>query len=135
MAGSRRNRCGGFFFLAFLTLFFSLFSLFCGTTEGAVKYVTRTGSGGKSGASWSDSLDEGGFRSALGGAQPGTEFWVARGRYRPVTSLGTVPAVARSASFALKTGVALYGGFAGTETSRDQRDPGQTSPCSPATSS
>ncbi|MDD4613461.1 MAG: right-handed parallel beta-helix repeat-containing protein [Synergistaceae bacterium] len=124
MAGSRRNRCGGFFFLAFLTLFFSLFSLFCGTTEGAVKYVTRTGSGGKSGASWSDSLDEGGFRSALDGAQPGTEFWVARGRYRPVTSLGTVPAVARSASFALKTGVALYGGFAGTETSRDQRDPG-----------
>ena len=42
---------------------------------------------------------------------------MAEGRYRPAVTLQ------RSASFVLKTGVALYGGFAGTETDRDQRDP------------
>lgn len=109
--------------LSFLTLFFSFFPLYSGTSEGAVKYVTRTGSGNKSGASWSDVLDEAGLRGALDSAASGTDFWVARGRYRPVTSLGGVPAVARSAFFPLKTGVALYGGFAGTEGSREQRNP------------
>ena len=124
MAGFRRKRCGVVLILSFLILSFSLFFSFSGMSEGAVKYVTRTGSGNKSGASWADALDEAGFRGALDSAVSGTEFWVARGRYRPVSSLGGAPAVARSAAFNLKTGVALYGGFAGTESSRDQRNPG-----------
>lgn len=124
MAGFRRKRCGVILFLSFLIVSFSFLSTFSGISEGAVKYVTRTGSGNKSGASWADALDEAGFRGAIDGAPPGTEFWVARGRYRPVTSLGGAPAAARSAAFQLKTGVALYGGFAGTEASREQRNPG-----------
>ena len=124
MAGFRRKRCGVVLYLSFLILSFSLFFSLSGMSEGAVKYVTRTGSGNKSGASWADALDEAGLRGALDSAVSGTEFWVARGRYRPVTGLGDAPAAARSAAFSLKTGVALFGGFAGTENSRDQRNPG-----------
>ena len=42
-------------------------------------------------------------------------IWVAQGTYYSGT--------ARSASFHLKHGVAVYGGFSGVETGRDQRDP------------
>lgn len=45
-----------------------------------------------------------------------TEIWVARGTYTP-SSTGD-----RLASFGLTRNIALYGGFVGDETSRDQRD-------------
>ncbi len=44
------------------------------------------------------------------------EVWVAKGTYLPTASAD------RRASFMLKSGLALYGGFAGAETERDQRD-------------
>ncbi len=48
------------------------------------------------------------------------EIWVGQGVYRPDTAgLGSP----RTASFRLVDGVGVYGGFAGTETDRDQRDP------------
>ncbi len=50
------------------------------------------------------------------------ELWVAAGTYKPTTVDPTVDPTARSATFQLKSGVALYGGFAGTESSRDARD-------------
>lgn len=45
------------------------------------------------------------------------EIWVARGRYRPS------PIGDRAARFTLRSGVAIYGGFAGTESERFERDP------------
>ena len=47
-------------------------------------------------------------------------IWIAEGTYLPTAELE--PGDARSASFSLVDGVSLYGGFAGTETSLDQRD-------------
>jgi hypothetical protein len=56
-------------------------------------------------------------QDALGTSVNGSEIWVSEGVYRPATSAN------RSATFLLNKGnVALHGGFAGTETSRDERD-------------
>jgi hypothetical protein len=57
------------------------------------------------------------LQSALKAAAPGDEIWVARGRY-----LSTTVSSNREATFALVEGTALYGGFNGTETTRDQRE-------------
>lgn len=48
------------------------------------------------------------------------EIWIADGTYLPA---GAGEPMAHLASFHLRSGVALLGGFAGGETSRDQRDP------------
>lgn len=74
-----------------------------------VVYVKPAGTG--DGSSWALAAD---LAAALSAAQSGDELWVAAGTYRPGAS--------RSDSFLLKPGVAAYGGFAGTETARDQRD-------------
>jgi hypothetical protein len=49
-------------------------------------------------------------------AVSGDEIWVAAGTYKPTAGSD------RSISFVLKGGVAIYGGFAATETLRTQRD-------------
>ena len=52
-----------------------------------------------------------------------SEIWVAAGTYRPSDRLDA--ADPRSVTFRLPGGVGYYGGFAGTETQRDQRDPAE----------
>ncbi len=56
------------------------------------------------------------LQRALSIAVSGDEIWVKAGVHYPGAAGN------RDASFTLKNGVALYGGFAGWETSRDQRD-------------
>jgi len=51
-----------------------------------------------------------------------TDIWVAKGVYYPDEGAGQTND-ARNSTFRLKNGVAIYGGFAGTETARGQRDP------------
>jgi len=59
-----------------------------------------------------------GDETPVAGEEPplSTEVWVAKGTYRPTDSTD------RTSSVRLRPGVALYGGFAGDETARDQRD-------------
>jgi len=57
------------------------------------------------------------LQTALANAVSSDEIWVAAGTYTPAGPGGD-----RTVSFELKSGVGLYGGFAGSETSRDQRD-------------
>ncbi len=53
---------------------------------------------------------------ALEAAQEGASIWVTAGTYLPTEGSD------RNASFRLKEGVDLYGGFSGRETSLDQRN-------------
>ena len=81
---------------------------------GATLYVAPGGQTSGACDSWANACELG---YALTSAVSGQELWVAAGRYTPTSGTN------RSLSFNLKTGVALYGGFAGTETARTDRDP------------
>ena len=71
------------------------------------------------GASWADAYST--LERALGAADGRDEIWVAAGVYTPTRPLD--PSEIRSATFQLKPDVDVYGGFMGSETAVDQRDP------------
>jgi len=78
-------------------------------------YVDRDAPGSThDGVLWTTAFTN--VQAALTAAVSSDEIWVAEGVYTPGS------ADQRDATFTLKNGVALYGGFAGTETARDQRD-------------
>jgi len=86
-------------------------------------YVNATATGANNGSSWTDAFTD--LQAALNAAKTlggnCTEVWVAEGIYRPSTRTDFDDP--RSATFHLNDGLQLYGGFAGTETSRLQRNP------------
>lgn len=87
----------------------------------SVMYVDKSsGSDGNDGSSWADAIKN--LRTAITRADGGTEIWVAQGVYYPDEGQGASNNTATS-SFSLKNRVAVYGGFAGDETDRAQRDP------------
>jgi predicted outer membrane repeat protein len=75
-------------------------------------YVRQGATGAGTGASWADAYTD--LDAALAASVAGDEIWVAEGTY---------PAPAGTAGFVLRSGVGVYGGFAGTETRRTQRNP------------
>jgi len=77
-------------------------------------YVDFDAHGSGDGTSWVDAYPD--LRAALLAAQSGDQLWVAQGKYSP--SGGD-----RTLSFELRSGIAVYGGFAGTETQLTQRNP------------
>ncbi len=89
-----------------------------GLSDGAVRFVKFDAVGANNGASWADAFTS--LQSALTAAATGDEVWVARGTYTPATP-GT--ALARTVSFQMKSGVKILGGFNGTETAANQRNP------------
>ncbi len=74
--------------------------------------VKADGATAADGSSWAQATS---LQSALGRTAC-TELWVAAGAYKPTTGND------RTAHFAIRTGIGVYGGFAGSETARDQRD-------------
>ncbi|HAQ67990.1 MAG TPA: hypothetical protein DCR70_09735, partial [Phycisphaerales bacterium] len=74
-----------------------------------------TGAG--TGTSWADAYaGPASLQTALAAAVSGDQIWVKAGTYRPSTT------GLRTASFTMKSGVAIYGGFVGTESTLSQRD-------------
>jgi hypothetical protein len=88
--------------------------VFSNEHEGRTLYVNLAAIGLNDGTSWQDAFTS--LQTALDSAQSGDMIWAAAGTYYP-TSDGN-----RSVSFEMKTGVAMFGGFAGGETSSEQRD-------------
>lgn len=87
----------------------ALFSLFLAgelTADSAVIYVKSGGSDQYSGASWSQAKQT--VQGAISSASSGDEIWVAAGRYQGCISVASM--------------VGIYGGFAGTESQRSQRN-------------
>ena len=86
--------------------------LACVSPAGArVVYVSVNSHGGD-GTSWSRAMTN--LESALSTAGAGDQVWVAAGGYY---------ASYAGSGFELKTNMKVYGGFAGDETTFDQRDP------------
>ena len=79
----------------------------------AQRCYVKAGAGG-TGTSWANPY--GNPQQALANAAC-AEIWVAKGIYKPTSGTD------RFVSFTMKNGVALYGGFAGTETLLSQRKP------------
>jgi hypothetical protein len=79
-----------------------------------IYYVDQSATGAGTGSSWNNAFIR--LQQALAVAQNGDQVWVARGTYKPTTNND------RFAYFNLPSGVAVYGGFSGTETALDQRN-------------
>ncbi len=77
-------------------------------------YVKWDASGTGDGTSWTNAYTS--LQSAISVAMSGDAIWVAAGTYKPTDGTD------RTVSFQLKNGVAVYGGFAGTETILNQRN-------------
>lgn len=87
---------------------------FTARTQATRYYVDVSASGSANGLTWENAFTN--LQEALSSVVPGDEIWVAAGQYKPTS--GTT----RTISFALRNGVNVYGSFAGTETTVDQRD-------------
>jgi len=82
---------------------------------GDVIYVDPQATGRNTGTSWEDAYRDLPHALARAAKDCGSEIWVAGGTYRPADTVVTD-------TFAIPAGVSVYAGFAGNETSRDQRD-------------
>ena len=77
----------------------------------SVLYAAPTATGSADCSSWANACT---LQTALTNATSGDQIWVQQGVHRPGSN--------QTDTFTLKDGVAVYGGFAGTETSLNQRD-------------
>ncbi|OIN60487.1 choice-of-anchor Q domain-containing protein [Arsenicibacter rosenii] len=84
--------------------------------QNKIYYVTPTGTTPAASAttSWATSTSD--LQGAISASQATDQIWVAAGVYKPTSTTTN-----RNASFALKNGVTIYGGFRGDETSPDDR--------------
>ena len=81
-------------------------------------YVKANASGANTGLNWTDAFPD--LQSALtySNADNLSEIWVAQGTYKPTSTTGSD---SRGISFSMLPNVAIYGGFAGNETSLSER--------------
>ncbi|MBB3838372.1 hypothetical protein FHS57_002377 [Runella defluvii] len=85
----------------------------------SIFYVKANATGANNGSSWADAYTS--LQDALAVTCSGAQIWVAAGTYKPDQGIGYTLGN-RSHSFSMKSGVAIYGGFSGTETQHAQRN-------------
>ncbi|MBD2751929.1 choice-of-anchor Q domain-containing protein [Spirosoma validum] len=81
-------------------------------SNGPVRYVKSVATGDGDGSSWGNASSD---LQAMINAEGTKQVWVAAGTYKPTST------TARDISFAMKDGVAIYGGFVGNESLLSQR--------------
>ena len=90
-----------------------------------IRYVSQLGAGTKNGTSWTNAYDGTHLQNAINEVNTlgGGQVWVTIGTYYPTLDENgnTSPVDVRMKTFTLKNKVAIYGGFAGTETSLSSR--------------
>lgn len=97
-------------------LVWSLFFICVFFTENSYATIRRVSPGGNgatgpgTATNWSDAYSD--LQAAINASSSGDEIWVAAGSYQPPIST----------SFTMKEGVAIYGGFTGTELQLTDRD-------------
>lgn len=93
-------------------IFCVLMVFFCpaAIAVGRVIYVDADASGANDGSSWANAYKY--LQDAIGSAESGDEIRVAQGIYKPDQGAGITPGD-REATFRLKDGVAIKGGYAG----------------------
>lgn len=95
-------------------LLLTLLSLtLCFTLNATIWYVSPTGSG--NGSSWANAAPGNDLQTVIDNAAVNDQVWVMCGTYYTTTTTD------RTISFHMKTGVAIYGSFAGTETLLSER--------------
>lgn len=100
-------------------LFLALAFLAPGAGAAVCRVTPSGGGGGGDGSDWgANALSLGVALGAPDCTGPGNEIWIAAGVYRPADDI-----LFRDLSFIVPGGSSLYGGFAGTETLRSERDP------------
>jgi hypothetical protein len=106
----------------FLVMLVFLLATLCTAAAGGTIYVDAGAPGPThDGTSWVNAYKY--LQEALAFASSGDEIWVAEGTYKPDENTGNPGGTGyRQATFHLKNGVGVYGGFAGDETSLDERD-------------
>ena len=82
---------------------------------GRTIFVNKNAAGNGDGSSWQSAYSN--LQSALAVARDRDQIWVAKGTYKPTNDND------RTVSFEIPPGVEVYGGFAGDETSLEQRNP------------
>jgi len=94
------------------------FAFFASHISAAIWYVKPTGSDANTGNSWGAAFQD--IQRAIGEGSEGDEIWVAEGTYLPTAMYGGN--TNRDKTFFLFYNMKLFGGFAGTETMRSQRN-------------
>ncbi|NPV90806.1 MAG: hypothetical protein HPY50_08545 [Firmicutes bacterium] len=81
-------------------------------SSSGIIYVKHDAAGANNGTSWTDAFTT--LQAALDVASAGKKIWVAAGTYYPTSYYG-LERDDRYKQFRMKNGVAIYGGFAGSE--------------------
>src|SRR5690606_12182290 len=88
-----------------------------------VRYVKPVASGSGDGSNWANASND--LQAMINASSSGDYIFVAGGTYKPnrkANAVGTITPNHVYNAFVLKNGVKIYGNFAGTETSLEQRD-------------
>ena len=85
--------------------------------QGKIYYVSPTGNGTADGSSWTNTMT---LTDALTAAKAGEQIWVQG--FEQIDATNKLYITPTTDGFTLKSGVQLYGGFAGTETSINDRE-------------